>query len=88
MLFVSLEQIFLVTNKNSCQGYQIKRSSSCQSSSKMPFLIENLGIEILMMIGYGDRRRNQVEVTQLSREQHLDLPPMSQGTISKIEAQY
>jgi hypothetical protein len=31
MLFAALEAIFLVTNKNCCQGGQIKRSSSCQS---------------------------------------------------------
>lgn len=54
----------------------------------MPYLTENLRIEILMMIGYGNRRRSQLEVAQLFREQHPDLPPLSQGTVSKIEAQY
>ncbi|KAJ8932559.1 hypothetical protein NQ318_004713 [Aromia moschata] len=36
------------------------------------------------MIGYGDRARTQCEF----RETHPDLPPLNQGTISKIEAQY
>ncbi|KAJ8951640.1 hypothetical protein NQ318_012310 [Aromia moschata] len=36
------------------------------------------------MIGYGDRARTQC----LFRETHPDLPPLNQGTISKIEAQY
>ncbi|KAJ8935332.1 hypothetical protein NQ318_016625 [Aromia moschata] len=40
------------------------------------------------MIGYGDRARTQCEVVRLFRETHPDLPPLNQGTISKIEAQY
>ncbi|KAJ8944703.1 hypothetical protein NQ318_007916 [Aromia moschata] len=40
------------------------------------------------MIGYGDRARTQYEVVRLFRETHPDLPPLNQGTISKIEAQY
>ncbi|KAJ8957711.1 hypothetical protein NQ318_017608 [Aromia moschata] len=40
------------------------------------------------MIGYGDRARTQCEVVRLFRERHPDLPPLNQGTISKIEAQY
>ncbi|KAJ8939669.1 hypothetical protein NQ318_016613 [Aromia moschata] len=51
-------------------------------------LNESLKIEILMMIGYGDRARTQCEVVRLFRETHPDLPPLNQGTISKIEAQY
>ncbi|KAJ8943117.1 hypothetical protein NQ318_011884 [Aromia moschata] len=51
----------------------------------MSYLTESLKIEILMMIGYGDRARTQCEVVQ---ETHPDLPPLNQGTISKIEAQY
>ncbi|KAJ8952666.1 hypothetical protein NQ318_020981 [Aromia moschata] len=39
------------------------------------------------MIGYGDRARTQ-EVVRLFRETNPDLPPLNQGTISKIEAQY
>ncbi|KAJ8943014.1 hypothetical protein NQ318_008332 [Aromia moschata] len=40
------------------------------------------------MIGYGDRARTQCEVVRLFRETHPYLPPLNQGTISKIEAQY
>ncbi|KAJ8957722.1 hypothetical protein NQ318_017619 [Aromia moschata] len=40
------------------------------------------------MIGYGDRARTQCEVVRLFRETHPDLPPLNQGTMSKIEAQY
>ncbi|KAJ8941503.1 hypothetical protein NQ318_006454 [Aromia moschata] len=43
---------------------------------------------MLMMIGYGDRARTKCEVVRLFRETHPDLPPLNQGTISKIEAQY
>ncbi|KAJ8961798.1 hypothetical protein NQ318_021401, partial [Aromia moschata] len=55
---------------------------------KMSYLTESLKIEILMMIGYGDRARTQCEVVRLFQETHPDLPPLNQGTISKIEAQY
>ncbi|KAJ8946864.1 hypothetical protein NQ318_006774 [Aromia moschata] len=40
------------------------------------------------MIGYGDMARTQCEVVRLFRDRHPDLPPLNQGTISKIEAQY
>ncbi|KAJ8940563.1 hypothetical protein NQ318_012962 [Aromia moschata] len=56
--------------------------------AKMSYLTESLKIEILMMIGYGDRARTQCEVVRLFRETHPDLPPLNQGTISKIEAHY
>ncbi|KAJ8939652.1 hypothetical protein NQ318_012085 [Aromia moschata] len=51
---------------------------------KMSYLTESLKIEILMMIGYGDRARTQCEVVRLFRETHPDLPPLNQGTISTI----
>ncbi|KAJ8946630.1 hypothetical protein NQ318_007235 [Aromia moschata] len=54
----------------------------------MSYLTESLKIEILMMIGYGDRARTQCEVVRLFRETHPDLPQLNQGTIRKIEAQY
>lgn len=54
----------------------------------MPYLTESLRIEILMMIGYGERCRTQAEVAQLFQQIHPDLPPITQGTISKIEARY
>ncbi|KAJ8935827.1 hypothetical protein NQ318_008724 [Aromia moschata] len=40
------------------------------------------------MIGYGEMARTQCEVVRLFRETHPDLPPLNQGTINKIEAQY
>ncbi|KAJ8937547.1 hypothetical protein NQ318_002764 [Aromia moschata] len=40
------------------------------------------------MIGYGDGARTQCEVVRLFRETHPHLPPLNQGTISKIKAQY
>lgn len=54
----------------------------------MPYLSERHKIEILMMIGYGDRMRTQNEVIHLFREKYPDLPPVSQGTVSKIEKQF
>ncbi|KAJ8947381.1 hypothetical protein NQ318_017744 [Aromia moschata] len=54
----------------------------------MSYLTESLKIEILVTIGYGDRARTQCEVVRLFRETHPDLPPLNQGTINKIEAQY
>ncbi|KAJ8957141.1 hypothetical protein NQ318_007357 [Aromia moschata] len=42
----------------------------------MSYLTESLKIEILMMIGYGDRARTQCEVVRLFRETHPDLPPL------------
>ncbi|KAJ8932557.1 hypothetical protein NQ318_004711 [Aromia moschata] len=43
----------------------------------MSYLTESLKIEILMMIGYGDRARTQCEVVRLFRETHPDLPPLN-----------
>ncbi|KAJ8948013.1 hypothetical protein NQ318_011902 [Aromia moschata] len=45
-------------------------------------------ITILQMIGYGDRTRRQAEVVRLFREKYPELPPISQGTVSKIEEQF
>ncbi|KAJ8944487.1 hypothetical protein NQ318_011744 [Aromia moschata] len=42
---------------------------------------------ILQMIGYGDRTRTQAEVVRLFQEKYPELPPISQGTVSKIEKQ-
>lgn len=54
----------------------------------MVYLSEMHKIEILQMIGYGDRARTQTEVTHLFREKYPDLPPISQSTVSKIERQF
>lgn len=54
----------------------------------MPYLTESLRIEILQMLGYGDRSRTQAEVAQLFAEVHPELTPISQSTVSKIERRY
>ncbi|KAJ8954606.1 hypothetical protein NQ318_003139 [Aromia moschata] len=45
-------------------------------------------IEILMMIGVGDRMRTQQEVCRLFHEVHPDREPVSQSTVSRIERKY
>ncbi|KAJ8939139.1 hypothetical protein NQ318_010894 [Aromia moschata] len=45
-------------------------------------------ITILQMIGYGDITRTQAEVVRLFQEKYSELPPTSQGTVSKIEKQF
>lgn len=54
----------------------------------MVYLTERHKIIILQMIGYGDRTRTQADVARLFREEFPDMPPISQGTISKIEKQF
>ncbi|KAK4883886.1 hypothetical protein RN001_000157 [Aquatica leii] len=51
-------------------------------------LTEMHKITILQMIGYGDNTRTQQEVVRLFHVKFPDLPPISQGTISKIEKQF
>lgn len=53
----------------------------------MPFLTETQRIEILIMIGYGDRVRTHQEVCQLFRDKYPD-NPISQSTVSKIEKKF
>lgn len=54
----------------------------------MRYLSESLRIEILILIGQGDRSRTQAEVAGIFREKYPNLPPISQGTISKIESRF
>lgn len=54
----------------------------------MVYLTEMHKITIIQMVGYGDRMRSQAEVARLFQEKFPDLPPISQGTISKIEKQF
>lgn len=54
----------------------------------MVHLTEMHKITILQMIGYGDNTRTQREVARLFHETFPNLPPISQGTISKIEKQF
>src|SRR5437588_198499 len=51
----------------------------------MVHLTEMHKITILQMIGYGDNTRTQMEVSRLFHEKFPNLPPISQGPISKIE---
>lgn len=50
-------------------------------------LSEKQRIEVLMMIGYGDRVRSHQEVCQLFREKYPD-QPISQSTVSRIENKF
>lgn len=52
------------------------------------YLTEKLKIEILMMVGFGERKRSQEEVATLFYESHPDLPPLSRSTVGKIEKQF
>ncbi|KAJ8960292.1 hypothetical protein NQ318_004017 [Aromia moschata] len=54
----------------------------------MVYLTEMHKITILQMIGYGDRTRTQAEVVHLFQEEYPELPPISQGIVSKIEKQF
>lgn len=54
----------------------------------MVHLTEMHKITILQMIGYGDKTRTQMEVSRLFHEKFPNLPPVSQGIISKIEKQF
>ncbi|KAJ8916356.1 hypothetical protein NQ315_005053 [Exocentrus adspersus] len=52
------------------------------------YLQDSLRIEVLIMIDYGEQVRSQAEVAVLFSENHPELPPISQDTVSKIYAQY
>lgn len=49
---------------------------------------ETQRIEILMMIGYGNRVRTQQEVCELFNQKYPNRPPISQSTVSKIERKF
>ncbi|KAJ8960521.1 hypothetical protein NQ318_013807 [Aromia moschata] len=49
------------------------------------YLTEMHKITNLQMIGYGDRTRMQAQVVHLFQEKYPELPPISQGTVNKIE---
>ncbi|KAJ8916353.1 hypothetical protein NQ315_005050 [Exocentrus adspersus] len=52
------------------------------------YLQESRRIEVLMMIGYGEQVRSHAVVAVLLSENHPELSPISQGSVSKIYAQY
>ncbi|KAJ8949619.1 hypothetical protein NQ318_007382 [Aromia moschata] len=78
--------------------HQKKKNQFCNSHRKelelihrireMVYLTEMHQITILQMIGNGDRTRTQAEVVRLFQEKYPELPPISQGTVSKIEKQF
>lgn len=80
-----------VFNKNS---YHFFTSSVvvCASRNlfifKMVKLTEREKIEILCMIGYGDRARTQQAVADLFNEMHPDHPPICQAVVSRVEKKY
>ncbi|KAL1489391.1 hypothetical protein ABEB36_014293 [Hypothenemus hampei] len=49
----------------------------------MLHLAEALKIEILMMIGFGERMRTQTEIAALFQAHHPDLPPLNQSIVNK-----
>ena len=51
-------------------------------------LTEKQRIEVLMMMGYGDRVRIQQEVCELFNQKYPNRPPISQATVSKIEHKF
>jgi len=51
-------------------------------------LTETERIEVLMMIGFGDRSRTHREVCVLFNETHPDLTPISQSTVTRIENKF
>lgn len=51
-------------------------------------LSERERIEILMMIGYGDRRRSKVEVCELFNAAHPNRQPITRSTVCKIHLKY
>ncbi|KAJ8944388.1 hypothetical protein NQ318_017708 [Aromia moschata] len=52
------------------------------------YLTEMHKITILQMIGYGGGTRTQAEVVRLFQEKYSELPPISEGTVSKIEKHF
>ncbi|KAJ8948672.1 hypothetical protein NQ318_004460 [Aromia moschata] len=55
---------------------------------EMVYLTEMHKITILQMTGYGNRTRTQAEVVCLFQEKYPELPPISQGTVSKTEKHF
>ena len=51
-------------------------------------LTEKERTDILIMVGYGDKKRTQAEVVALFNEVYPNRPPISQSTVSKIIKKY
>jgi transposase len=54
----------------------------------MVHLSESERIEILMMVGYGDRLRSHQETCELFNQEHANRPPIARSTVSKIVAKF
>lgn len=51
---------------------------------KMDHLTETQRIEILMILGYGDRMRTQQEVCNIFNDKYPDRNPLTRSTVSKV----
>lgn len=51
-------------------------------------LTETQRIEVLIMLGCGDKTRSQMEVCEMFNNKYPHRPPISQGTVSKIERKF
>jgi transposase len=64
----------------------------CQSSYlfivKIPHLSETERIVVLMMIGYGDRKRSCAEVMTLFNEIHPNRQPISRSTVTRTWSRF
>lgn len=54
----------------------------------MAHLTERERIEILMMVGYGDRQRTHREVCELFNQEHPDRLPIVRSTVSKLVVKF
>lgn len=54
----------------------------------MARLTERERIEILMMVGYGDRIRSHEEACNLFNEEHPDRPPIARSTVSRLVSKF
>ena len=54
----------------------------------MVHLSESERIEILMMVGYGDRLRSHQETCELFNQEHANRPPIARSTVSRIVAKF
>lgn len=66
----------------------VKRSFKVAVFTIMVKLTEREKIEILCMVGFGDKTRTQIETAQLFNEIHPDRPPICQKMVSRIEAKF
>lgn len=54
----------------------------------MARLTERERIEVLMMVGFGDRLRSHAEASDLFNQEHPDRPPISRSTVSRIVSKF